>query len=100
MTRKPDWSRAFFDPIELPDGRRLVTPKDAAEYITGLSASEHDLPHWRAEVGALILSAEHGERGADPMLARIGMIQALAHGRPTSAPTLRKKAVKKYKLVR
>jgi hypothetical protein len=48
------WSRRFFDPIELSDGRRLVTLKDAAEYITGLSASEHDLPHWRAAVAALI----------------------------------------------
>jgi hypothetical protein len=94
------WARAFDDPIELPNGRRLATLKDAAEYITGLSASEHDLPHWRAAVAALILSAEHGERSADPMLARIGMIQALAHGRPTPAPARRKKAVKKYKLVR
>jgi hypothetical protein len=81
------WSRRFFDPIELSDGRRLVTLKDAAEYITGLSASEHDLPHWRAAVAALILSAEHGESSADPMLARIAMIHALIHGQPKPAPT-------------
>ena len=65
-----DWSRAFFDPIELPDGRLLATLEDAAEHITELPASEHDLPHWRAAVAALILSAERGESGADPMLAR------------------------------
>jgi hypothetical protein len=68
--RRPDWSRAFFDPIELPNGRQLATLKDAAKYITSLPASEHDLPHWRAAVAALILSAEHGESSADPMLAR------------------------------
>jgi hypothetical protein len=94
--RRPDWSRAFFDPIELPNGRQLATLKDAAKYITSLPASEHDLPHWRAAVAALILSAEHGESSADPMLARIGMIQALAHGQPKPAPTPRKKAAKKY----
>ena len=80
------WSRRFFDPIELPDGRRLATLKDAAEHITGLPASEHDLPHWRAAVAALILSAEHGETGADPMLARIGMMQALQVGKPEARP--------------
>jgi hypothetical protein len=99
-SRRPDWDRAFFDPIDLPDGRWLATLKDAAEYITGLPASEHDLAHWRAAIAALILSAEHGESGADPMLARIGMIQALADGQPKSAPTPRKKAAKKYKIVR
>ena len=51
--RRPDWSRAFFDPIELPNGRQLATLKDAAKYITSLPASEHDLPHWRAAVAAL-----------------------------------------------
>jgi hypothetical protein len=97
---KPDWGRAFFDPIELPDGRRLATLKDAAEYVTNLPTSEHDLPHWRAAIAALILSAEHGESGADPMLARIGIVQALDHGHPQPVPALRKKAAKKYKLVR
>ena len=28
------------DPIELPDGRRLATLKDAAEYVTNLPTSE------------------------------------------------------------
>jgi hypothetical protein len=72
-----DWSRRFFDPIDLPNGRQLETLRDAANYITALPASEHDLPHWRAAIEALILSAEHGERGADPMLARIGITRAL-----------------------
>jgi hypothetical protein len=40
------------------------------------------------------------ERGGILMLAEIAMRQALAHGRPKPAPAPRKKAVKKYKLVR
>jgi hypothetical protein len=38
-------------------------------------------------------------RGAVLMLAEIAMRQALAHGRPTPVPP-RKKAAKKYKIVR
>ena len=30
------WSRRFDDPIPLPPGRQLVTPRDAALYITKL----------------------------------------------------------------
>jgi hypothetical protein len=99
-SRRPGWSRAFFDPIELPDARRLATLKDAAEYVTNLPTSEHDLPPWRAAVAALILSAEHGESGADPMLAQTGMMRALHAAKSEAPPVQRKKAVKKYKLVR
>jgi hypothetical protein len=31
-----DWSRKFDEPIPLPNGRELVTLKDAGEYITKL----------------------------------------------------------------
>jgi hypothetical protein len=34
------WQREFEDPISLPDGRKLLTLKDAAEYITGLPKKE------------------------------------------------------------
>jgi hypothetical protein len=95
-----DWSRRFFDPIYLPNGCHLETLREAAEYITALPTSEHDLPHWRAAVEVLILSAEHGESGADPMLARIGMMRALNAGRSADPGPARKKATKKYRLVR
>jgi hypothetical protein len=39
-----------------------------------------------------------GHRGI-LMLAKIAMRQALAHSRPTPAPTPRKKAAKKYRIV-
>jgi hypothetical protein len=95
-----DWSRRFFDPIDLPDGRQLATLQDAANYITALPAAEHDLPHWRSAVEVLILSAEHGESGADPMLARIAMLRALQAAITEPAPIPRKKPAKKYKVVR
>jgi hypothetical protein len=34
------WQREFEAPIELPDGRVLVTLRDAATYITGLPKKE------------------------------------------------------------
>ena len=34
--------KRFFDPIVLPDGRKLMTLRDAAEYITALPKAEHD----------------------------------------------------------
>jgi hypothetical protein len=95
-----DWSRRFFDPIDLPDGRQLATLRDAAEYITALPAREHDLPHWRAAIEVLILSAEHGEPGADPLLARIGMVRALRAGKPTEPPQPWRKRAKKHRIIR
>ena len=95
-----DWSRRFFDPIDLPGGRQLATLRDAANYVTALSAIEHDQPHWRSAIEVLILSAEHGQSGADPMFARIAMLSALNAGRSSEPPPPRHKAPKKYKLVK
>jgi hypothetical protein len=39
------WSTRFEDPIILPDGRKLLTLKDAADYVTTLPKEESDLPH-------------------------------------------------------
>jgi hypothetical protein len=36
------WNQQFFDPIELPGGRKLDTLRDAALYITNLPKAEHD----------------------------------------------------------
>jgi hypothetical protein len=37
------WQREFEDPIPLPDGRKLLTLKDAADYIMKLPKKESDL---------------------------------------------------------
>jgi hypothetical protein len=68
------WSTAFADPVPLPGGRKLLTLKDAADYIAKLPKSEPDLPEWQAAIAALLV----GCRGCDTMLARIGVMKALS----------------------
>ena len=60
MPRVTDWSRSFEDPILLPDSRRLITLKDAGNYITTLPEAEHSTPEWQAAMEALILNATIG----------------------------------------
>ena len=74
MTSKAGWQRAFEDPIPLPDGLKLVTLRDAADYITGLPKTESDLPEWQAAIEALMLVVE---LGGPTMMARIGVMRAL-----------------------
>jgi hypothetical protein len=76
----PKWSREFDDPIALPDGRKLVTLRDAATYITKLPKAEQDLEIWQIAVEHLIRAAETG--GGWLMLARIGVLRALHRDRP------------------
>jgi hypothetical protein len=74
----PRWSREFEDPIVLADGRKLVTLRDAATYITKLPKAEQNLEIWQIAVEHLIRAAEAG--GAWLMLARIGVLKALHRG--------------------
>ena len=67
------WSTPFEDPIVLPDGRQLLTLKDAADYITKLPKKESDLPEWQAAIEALMLVARSGPM----MIARIAVMKAL-----------------------
>jgi hypothetical protein len=68
------WDQRFFEPIELPNGKKLVTLRDAAEYITKLPKAEHDAAEWLAAMQALLLVAEHD---GPTMFARIGVMRAL-----------------------
>jgi hypothetical protein len=52
----------------LPDDRKLVTLKDAADYVTRLPKKESQLPEWQTAIEALMLCSRSG----DPMLARTG----------------------------
>ena len=67
------WQRKFENHIPLPGGRKLVTLRDAADYITCLPKKESDLPEWQTAIEVLMLCS----RGGDPMLARIGVMKAL-----------------------
>ena len=91
------WDQTFFDPIELPNGRKLVTLRDAALYITELPKAEHDAPEWQAAMQALIMVAEHD---GPTMMARIGMMRALHRHEPKVAPEVRRKRAKAYKIAR
>jgi hypothetical protein len=68
------WSREFDEPIDLPDGRQIVTVRDAATHITALARTEAELPEWQAAIEALILVAD---LGGPTMFARIGVMRAL-----------------------
>ena len=68
------WVRPFDDPVLLAGGRKLVTLRDAADYIMKLPKVEQNLEPWQTAVEALIMAAE--DRG--PLMhARIGMLRAL-----------------------
>ncbi len=67
------WQRKFEDPISLPDGRKLVSLRDAADYITALPKKESDLPEWQTAIEVPMLVARSGPT----MMARIGVMKAL-----------------------
>jgi hypothetical protein len=87
----------FDDAIPLANGRQLLTLKDAGDYITKLPKAVHSAPEWQTAMEALILVAE---RGGDTMLARIGIMKALNHGKPDPAPAPRRKSAKAYRIAR
>jgi len=71
------WDPKFSEPILLPKGKKLVTLRDAALYITKLTKAEHEAAEWQAVMEALILVATSG---GPTMFARIGVIRALNRG--------------------
>ena len=85
------WFKRFSDPIVLPDGRALLTLRDAAEYITELPKAEHDAADWQVAMEVLLLVAE---RDGPEMLARIGMMRALNRHAAKATPTPRRKPAK------
>ncbi len=90
------WSQTFADPIILPDGRELVTLRDAGAFITGLPPADQQAPEWQTAARVLLMI---GERGGDPMMAHIAMLRALHRDRPTPK-TPRRKAPKAFRIVR
>ena len=67
------WSTPFEDPIVLSNGRKLLTLKDAADYVTKLPKKESDSPEWQAAIEVLLLVS----RGGPTTMARIGVMRAL-----------------------
>ena len=58
----------------LPNGKKLIALRDAAENIIELPRAERDSPEWQAVMEALLLVAENS---GPPMFARIGFMRAL-----------------------
>jgi hypothetical protein len=88
------WSRAFDDPIALPDGRELHTLRQAADYIAARPAHEAEADHWQLAIEILISAADHG---GIVMLARIAVLRALNHDRPVTYRTRSKDPIWKRK---
>jgi hypothetical protein len=86
------WSTPFPDPIPLPDGRQLVTLKDAAVYIQKLPKAQHRLPHWQ-DAGVHLIKAAEGSP-AWLMFAGMFMRRALRVEKPQPEKQPRRKAVK------
>ena len=59
---KRGWSRPFEDPIVLPDGRKLLSLKNAADYIMKLPKVEQNHEKWQTAVEVLIMAAEGAAR--------------------------------------
>ena len=91
------WDQRFFDPIIVPKGKPLVTLRDAGNYVASLPEHEQHLPHWQTVMELLLMV---GDRGGDPMMVRIAMMQALNHGKANPATTPRRKRAKAYRIVR
>jgi hypothetical protein len=56
------WDQTFYDPVELPKGKPLVTMRDAANYIVRLPKAEQQAPEWQTAAEVLMLIGEHGLR--------------------------------------
>jgi hypothetical protein len=67
-----------------PKGKPLVTLRDAGNYVASLPEHEQRQPHWQTATELLLMV---GNRGGDPMMVRIAMMQALHHGRANPAAT-------------
>jgi hypothetical protein len=59
------WSREFEDPIPPPGGRKLITLRDAADYITALPKKEAAAPEWQAAIEALRPPLRHRASALD-----------------------------------
>jgi hypothetical protein len=68
------WNQRFYDLIELPGRKPLVTLRDAAQYIIKLPKAERDAGEWQDAMKALMLVAE---QDGPTMFARIDMMRAL-----------------------
>jgi hypothetical protein len=68
------WDLKFPEPIPVPEGKPLVTLRDAGAYITALPLKVHDAKAWQTAMECLLLVAD---KAGPPEFARLAMVQAL-----------------------
>ena len=80
MTLADGWSRKFSEPIELPNGRRLVTLRDAIAWLAkSVPASEHSAHE--VHLSAYCVTEAAASNG--PMVfARIAVLRAINRHKP------------------
>ena len=83
-----NWKRRFDEPIKLPNGRKLVTLKDAiARLAKEVPKSEHGMKQVQAAAHCVTVDAENGR----PLVfARIGVLQAINRHKPEEFDPKRK----------
>lgn len=72
--RTVSWSKKFEEPVQLSDGSRLLTLRQAAQYILALTQVEYGAKEWRTAMCKIIEAADHG--GATD-LARTELLRAI-----------------------
>jgi hypothetical protein len=82
------WSRRFDEPIVLPNGKKLVTLKDAIAWLAKeIPKSDHGMKQVQAAARCVTEAAENN----GPMIfARIGMMRAINRHRVREFDTSRK----------
>jgi hypothetical protein len=79
MNSQYDWSRRFDEPIELSNGHRIVTLRDAVTWLVEtVPKDQHGTTELRALARALSEAAQDGSM----LLANISMIQAIERHQP------------------
>lgn len=81
----------------LAKGKRPRTLREAADHIIALPPKETKLEHWQTAMACLLSAAE---KDGPAMMARIGVVRALGVGESAAPTTPRKKAAKRYRIIR
>lgn len=87
------WSREFEFPAP-----GCKTFRDAADMIMKLPKKEQQQPHWQFATEILIKAAEQG--GGWTLLAHMAVLKAMWHGKEPPETEPRRKAAKRYRIVR
>jgi hypothetical protein len=82
------WSRKFSEPIELPNGKKLITLRDAIAWLAkSVLGSEHDAQEVQTAAHCV---TEAAESNGPMVFARIATLQAINRHKPREFTPSRK----------